>query len=238
MGRYAIGVVVGMDIVNALDLGQNTGASAHREHRGRREGVGIGARTDNGPNRTVVGSRDFRDRLGSVGRTRQRRLDAAGRQRRDRAGRRCRTGRRRHSGRTLAGAGARWATFDHEGFEHREGRTPPNPRCPATRGSDAAGPEGRRTRLRRSSDGAMVDDGPRRNGNRGANGYGARFLDERLNQTVSIHPGKTDAPTHRNPGIHGFPIPRERRLERPRNLPRPTESDPSADLRGRSEYRT
>lgn len=51
---------------------------------------------------------------------------------------------------------------------------------------------------------AMLGDGPKRNVNRGADDCGAKFLVERLNQMVSIHPDMADAPTHHNPGTHDF----------------------------------
>jgi hypothetical protein len=51
----------------------------------------------------------------------------------------------------------------------------------------------------------MLGDGPKRIVNRGAGDCGGKFLVERLNQMVSIHPDKANAPTHHhNPGTHDF----------------------------------
>lgn len=50
---------------------------------------------------------------------------------------------------------------------------------------------------------ARLGDGPKRIVNRGAGDCGGKFLVGRRNQMVSIHPDKTDAPTHRSPGTHG-----------------------------------
>ena len=224
--RYATGVAGGEDIVGALGPAQRMDAWAHRGE--------VGTGTRRGKAGHTAGPHDCHDRDERFGLTKQRRWDENSDQH-DPAGRRCcRRGPKKHSGHIPGVAGVRSATAGHGGFGHKEGRSLLNPRCLATRGSDAAGPEGHRA-LQKSSDGVMVDGGVKRRGNRGSSGCGVRSLVERLNQTVSIHPDMTDAPTHRNPGIHGFPIPKERRLVHRRSLPRPTESDPSrADLRGQS----
>lgn len=127
------------------------------------------------------------------------------------------------------------AICDHEGFARNGWRIPPNLRSRETLENGVVGPFGPRTRVRKSFDGAMGGGGPKPSANRGASGYGARSLVERLNQTVSIHLDMTDAPTHHIPDIHGSRLKVVRRLARPRNPPRPTANDPSrADLRGQS----
>lgn len=68
----------------------------------------------------------------------------------------------------------------------------------------AGGNESHRTRVRKPCAGAPGLGGPKRSVNRGASDYGAMSLVERLNQTVSIHPDMTDAPTHyHSPQSHG-----------------------------------
>jgi hypothetical protein len=51
-----------------------------------------------------------------------------------------------------------------------------------------------------------LGDGPKRIVNRGGDDCGAKFLVGRLNQMVSIHPDKANAPTHHNLGTHDFPL--------------------------------
>lgn len=132
---------------------------------------------------------------------------------------------------------ARAATCDHGDFEERARQTLLSLHYLVTLGKDVAGLESRKTRVRRSSDGAMVDGGPKPTGNRGANDCGERSLVERPNQMVSIHPDMADAPTHRSPGNHGSLSLKAQKPARPMNPPRPSETDPSrADLRGLSRY--
>lgn len=152
------------------------------------------------------------------------------------ADRRCSWGQKRRSEHSQhQAAGGPEAICDHEGFAHNGPRIPPNLRSQETLENGFAGPFGPRTRVRKSFDGAMGGGGPKQSANRGASGYGARSLVERLNQTVSIHLDMTDAPTHHIPDIHGFRLRVVKRLARPRSPPRPTANDPSrADLRGQS----
>lgn len=152
------------------------------------------------------------------------------------ADRRCSLARKRRSEHSQhQAAAAQEAICDHEDFARNDPQTPPNLRSQETLGNGVAGPFGPGTRVRKSCDGAMRGGGPRPSANRGASGYGARSLDERLNQTVSIHLDMTDAPTHHNPDIHGSRLRVVRKLAQPKSPPRPTTNDPSrADLRGQS----
>lgn len=110
--------------------------------------------------------------------------------------------------------------------------TPPSPRCRGNLEKAVGGSESHRTRedrVREPYAGALGLGGPKRSGNRGASGYGAMSLVERLNQTVSIHPDMTDAPTHyHSPHSHGCSH------APPTSPPRPTENPSRADLGGQS----
>lgn len=152
------------------------------------------------------------------------------------ADRRCKLGQRKRSEHSQHQAPAvPGAICDHEGFARNGPQIPPNLHSRETLENGVVGALGPRTRVRKSSDGAMGGGGPKPSANRGASGYGARSLVERLNQTVSIHLDMTDAPTHHIPDIHGSRLRVVRRLARPRSPPRPTTNDPSrADLRGQS----
>lgn len=129
---------------------------------------------------------------------------------------------------------ARAAIGDHGLFAHSGPHSLQGLRYLATPGNGVVGPSGPRTRARKAYDGAMGGGGPKPSVNRGASGFGVRSLVGRLNQTVSIHLEMTNAPTHHNPGIHGFHR-RVQKLARPKNPPRLRGSDPSrVDQRGQS----
>lgn len=89
-------------------------------------------------------------------------------------------------------------TCDPQGAGRSSGLgIPLNRRCQAILLEKVAGGnESHRTRVRKPCAGAPGLGGPKRSVNRGASDYGAMSLVERLNQTVSIHPDMTDAPTH------------------------------------------
>jgi hypothetical protein len=110
--------------------------------------------------------------------------------------------------------------------------SPLNPRCRGILAKAVGASESHRTRgarVREPSAGALGLGGPKRSANRGASDYGAMSLVERLNQTVSIHPDMTDAPTHyHRPHSHGC------QHAPPTSPPRPTANPNRADLGGQS----
>jgi hypothetical protein len=119
------------------------------------------------------------------------------------------------------------------GCSGSESGTPLNRHCRGIlEATGAGGSESHRTRVTRvqePSAGVLGLGGPKRSGNRGASDYGAMSLVSRLNQTVSIHPEKTAAPTHHSPHqSHGY------QYAPATSRPRPTENPSRADLGGQS----
>ena len=108
----------------------------------------------------------------------------------------------------------------------------PIPHCQENRGIVVFGLERRTSRVLESYV-AMLGDGPKRSVNRGAGGC-VKFLVGRLNQTVSIHADKANAPTHHSPGNHGFPLKVQKHAHQ--TSPRRTKSDPSRAGLDHSRY--
>lgn len=122
---------------------------------------------------------------------------------------------------------------ERRGSSGSESGIPLNPHCRGIlEATDAGGSESygtRVTRVQEPSAGALGLGGPKRSGNRGASDYGAMFLVERLNQTVSIHPEMTAAPTHYHSPHHSHGCQEAPATSRPR-----TENPSRADLGGQS----
>jgi hypothetical protein len=88
---------------------------------------------------------------------------------------------------------------DHSGDQNWKDTRHPN-HCRETLVIVVFGLEGRTTGVLACV--AGLGDGPKRSVNRGADDCGAKYLVERLNQTVSIHADMANAPTRRSPGTH------------------------------------
>jgi hypothetical protein len=196
-GRFVTVAVGGSGDGGALDRGDSTDAWQLRAR------LGIVRHMDNDPRRTVGprgwhGGGKLVDLMGSG------HFDA-GKEGHVREGMRQRLGRMSCLEDTPVVQVAPVATGALPGRGDKD--TPRNPRCRGILEEKAVGgSESHRTRedrVREPYAGAGLG-GPKRSGNRGASGYGAMSLVERLNQTVSIHPDMTDAPTHyHSPHSHG-----------------------------------